>query len=96
MSIELRDAMVTLDVQSEVVRAREDAATCTAREWLVSRVLAKVTSQLVGACEPPFATFPRAPERTLTYTTGDIITNSPSLSSPAAATTAAAAKFVAR
>jgi len=30
-------------------------------------VLAEVTSQLVGACEPPLATFPRAPERTLTY-----------------------------
>jgi len=30
-------------------------------------VFAEVTSQLVGACEPPLATFPRAPERTLTY-----------------------------
>jgi len=31
-------------------------------------VLAEVASQLVGACEPPLATFPRATERTLTYT----------------------------
>lgn len=51
---------VTLLVQSEVIGAREGAITVRALEWLYSRVLPKVTGQLIRAGELPRTAFPHA------------------------------------
>jgi len=65
----LCDVMMTLAMEGEVIGPRENPAAGATRKRLVSSVLAEVTSQLVGPCEPPLTTFPRASERTLTYAT---------------------------
>jgi len=61
--------VVSLEVEGEVVGAGEGAAARPTAERLVAGVLAVVTTQLVGAREPPLAAVPLAPERTLAYTT---------------------------
>lgn len=50
---------MALHVQGKMVRAGESALADTALEWLVSCVLAIVTSQLVRTCKLPLAAFPR-------------------------------------
>jgi len=62
------DVMMSLEVQSQVVWARERSTAGTTCERFEAGVFAKVTSQLVGAREPPLTTYPRTPERTLAYT----------------------------
>jgi len=61
--------VVSLEVEGEVVGAGECAAARPTAERLVAGVLAVVTTQLVGAREPPLTAVPLAPERTLAYTT---------------------------
>ena len=63
------DVVVSLEVEGEVVGAGEGAAARPTAERLVAGVLAVVTTQLVGAREPPLTAVPLAPERTLAYTT---------------------------
>jgi len=60
--------MVTLEMQGEMVGACERSTTRPTSERLVTGVFAEMTSQFVGPREPPLTAFPRAPERTLSYT----------------------------
>ena len=57
--------MVTLEMQGEMIGARERSTTRPTRERLVAGVLAEMSAQFVGPREPPLTAFPRAPERTL-------------------------------
>ena len=61
-----RRSLVALEVEGEVVGAREAAIAVHALERLGARVLAVVARQLVGAREPPLAALPRALVRLLT------------------------------